>query len=64
MGRSLTPAAVPVAVLFDCVCLSDSAAAVPLVSASDQGLVAPIVRGLRLLCDFSLRAWREIFGTE
>jgi hypothetical protein len=57
-------AAVYAANLFDCVSFSDIVVSVPLVSASDQRLLAPIVRGLRLHCHFSLRAWREIFGTE
>jgi hypothetical protein len=34
-----------------------------MMSAPDQRLPALIVRGLRLHCDVSLRAWREIFGT-
>ena len=54
----------PAAVYAANLSFSDIAVSVPLVSASDQRLLAPIVRGLRLHCDFSPRAWREIFGTE
>jgi len=64
LSALINPAAVAAAAMLDSVCLSDIAVVVPLVSASDQVLLAPIVRVLRLHCDFSLRAWREIFGAD
>jgi hypothetical protein len=57
-------AAVHAADMFNCVRFSGSDASVPLVSAWDQGLLASIVRRLRLHGSFSLRTSREIFGTE
>src|SRR5262249_5393368 len=59
----INAAAVYAANLFDYVCISDMANAVPLVSASDQGLAgANRSRAATCTATFSLRAWREICG--